>query len=264
MGRRFTYYQMAIGSIPIDYDAIFGDNYYDHWRAWDAGSLTLTGALVDQADSLTGSGRNLVSSGGARPTLVNVSKISRKAFDFDGISEYMEVLSSTADYNFLHDTSGGCVIIVYSNLVTPAIQGTLLANGFGDIGFRIIQSNSNVVNTVVRNAVANIAVNVTTETTTNGEYNSFVNVHDINNATLLDRIESVTNGVSGKFNTSSGTPTLADAANNLTVGKRATSADFYFNGTIAEIIIADTIPTPTQLAQVQARLEFDYSTFPIT
>jgi len=257
-------YEIAPPVIPDDYDVIFGANYYDHWRAWDAGSLTLTGALVDQADSLTGSGRNLVSSGGARPTLVNVAKISRNAFDFDGISEYMELLTSTGDYNFLHDTNGGCVIIVYSNLVTPVSQGQLVSNGFGDIGFRILQSSTGSVNTVIRNAGANIAINITTEITTNTEYNSFVNVHDPNNATLLDRVESVTNGVSGKFNTSSGTPTPADAANNLIVGKRANASSFYFNGTISEILIADTIPTPTQLAQVQARLTYDYGTFPIT
>ena len=50
-----------IADVP-DYDVIFGANYFDHWDFNNAGSLTLTGTLIDEARSLTGSGRDFFSS----------------------------------------------------------------------------------------------------------------------------------------------------------------------------------------------------------
>jgi len=248
-----------IADVP-DYDVIFGANYYEDWNA-DLG-VSDSGGLVDSWTSQGLNGGVFGGSGATRPSVV--SGLGGSVIEFDGVSENLIVSGSTGDYNFLHDTNGGCVIIVYSNLVTPAAQSQLVSNTFSGIGFRILHNSASVVNTAIRNAGANIAINATTETTTNTEYNSFVNVHDPNNATLLDRIESVTNGISGKFNTTSGTPTASNASNNLTVGKRADASSFYLNGRVKRVIIADTIPTPTQLAQVQARLIYDYGTFPIT
>jgi len=250
-----------IADVP-DYDVIFGANYFDHWDFNNAGSLTLTGTLIDEARSLTGSGRDFFSSGTQRPSIITDATIGRNVAEFDGVSENMFVFGSGTSYDFLHNGDGGCVIVVYKSNTTPAIQSQLVTNSFGDIGFRIQHVGN--INSVVRNASTNIIVNATTESTPNGDYASSVTVLDAGNATLVDRAEQVTNGVSAKNNTTSGTPTLLQASNDLRIARRANAGSFYLDGTISEVIIADTIPTPTQLAQVQARLEFDYGTFPIT
>jgi len=248
----------------LTWSGVFGANYFDHWRFWDGGSLTLTGSLIDQADSLTGSGRDLFATGIIRPTLTADATLGKNVADFDGVSEYMRVFGSTGEYNFLHDGSGGCVIVIYTSYTTPAIQSQLVANSFGNIGFRIQHSPAGTINSVVRNASANIVSNLATEITTNGEYNSSVTTFDVGNATLADRLEQVTNSVSEKNNSTSGTPTAANAANNLTIGRRSNASSFYLDGSIAEVIILDTIPTPSQLADIQTILSQDYGSFPIS
>jgi len=266
-----------IPDVP-DYSAIFGANYYDHWRAWDAGSLTLTGSLVDSAASLTGSGRSMDSPGSGRPTLNADSIIGKNAFQFDGVNEFMQVASSTTDYNFLHNGAGGCVIIVgYIDDVNPDNAQVFLDNHnltTAETGFDIVfddrsssSRNNRVINRVSKSVGGQTPINNLSSDNVllTQQYNNSTHIFDADNATAADRSVIVVNGGSEiKNNTNTFTPVLTSASNNLTLGRRTTTTDFHLKGSIAEVIIIDTIPTPTQLAQVQARLEFDYSTFPIT
>jgi hypothetical protein len=96
------------------------------------------------------------------------------------------------------------------------------------------------------------------------QFHFVVNTFDAANATLLNRIVSnIDNTIDLKSNTNSGAFSVANATNNLTLGRRPTLNDLYLNGDMAEIIIAQNQPTPTQLTQIQTYLTAKYGTFPI-
>ena len=265
----FWTYGNSISGAPIDYPAIFGANYYDHWRPWNAASLTITSPpLVDAIASLTGSGRSFSTSvATSRPTLLLDGAIGKNVLDFDGVNEFLRVLSSSTDYNFLHDGSGGCVVVVAKP--DTSATGIVLRNfsGSTDVGFsEVVISNS--YNTAVARGVSGAftLVNNSGSGAASGSYFSKVSVYDADNGTAADRSEVyLSGGVAIKNNVLTNAPSVTNATSNLTMGVLPPlNISFPFDGKIAEVIIINTIPTPTQLAAVQARLEYDYTTFPIT
>ena len=267
-----------LSPIPEDYDVIFGANYYDHWRAWDAGSLTLTGSLVDSAASLTGSGREMLSSGINRPSLITDVTLGKNVFSFDGVSERMSVPSSNGLYNFLHNGIGGVVISVFRvEDVNPDLLYCLLDNNniaTASVGVSLlfddrssISRNNTYREFIVRgvNASFTSLVQSANDYIETQKYISLVSTFDADNATLADRSNIYVNdGLVLNNNSSSGAASIANASFNLTMGSAA-GGSLSAKINLAEVIIADTVPTPTQLSQIQARLIYDYgTTFPIT
>jgi len=264
MGRRFTHYQMP--SNALTWSGVFGANYYDHWRAWDAASLTLTGSLVNSAASLTGSGRSMVSTGGNKPSVITDATLGLNVFDFDGISEYMQVNASTALYNFLHNGSGGCVIAVYRSTALTTAIGRVISNiltGTTDAGFFIQKGSADKEQQLIANASAAITLNNNTSLVGTTQVHSSVSIFDPNNATTLDKTYNIFDGTTNKANSLTATPSVANANRNLIMGVLPNFIQSFFKGQIAEIIILDTVPTPTQLTQIQTILSQDYATFPI-
>jgi len=262
---------------PDDYDVIFGANYYDHWRAWDAGSLTLTGSLVDSAASLSGSGRAMLSSGINRPSLITDATLGKNVFSFDGVSERMAVLASNGLYNFLHNGVGGVVISVFRvEDVNPDILYCLLDNNnisTSSVGVSLLfddRSSLSRNNTYREFIVGGTGSFTSLIQSANGyietqKYISLVSTFDADNATLADRSNIYVNdGLVLNNNSSSGVASIANASFSLTMGS-ASGGSLSAKINLAEVIIANTIPTPTQLSQIQARLAYDYgTTFPIT
>ena len=276
MSRRVTYFNSSFVS-ALTWAGVFGANYYDHWRAWDAGSLTLTGALVDSASSLTGSGRNMVSTGGNRPTLTASGVLGKNVFLFDGISDNMIVSGSTNAYNFLHNGDGGAVITIYkvvpanANNLYPVITNT--GSSTVHVGFYIAYDDRSSISRDDRlfSSVTNgNAGQLVSQLLSSNNYilpqqfNSEVMTFDGDNGTLADRQTSILNNDTPlNTNTDNATLSISSASYNLTIGSLATNA-FYSNIEVSEIIIIDRILTAQDKLDIQTILSQDYGAFPIS
>jgi hypothetical protein len=249
---------------------IFGDNLYDWWDFTDNSTLSLTGSAINSVSSKkSGSTRAFVASGGARPTIVANQVNSLQVARFDGLASFMEVATSTALYNFLHNATGGTVIVVYKK--TSEINNErILTNRrfFADAGPGIIVS-SNITSTsiiILNNSATSglreVAVSSASQVVYN--FNSFVGVSDVGNAIVSDRATAIVNNIIGGDNIQTNAFSALNSARNFTIGKVAGAADNYFTGDIAEIIISQNQPTLAQLTQIETYLTSKYGTFPIT
>jgi len=266
MGKRNTYWGSTFNGI-LTPSEIFGANYYEDWDFDNASSLNLTGSLINSITSTGLNGGLFTESGANRPSLITDAIIGKDVAEFDGVGEFMRVLGSEGDYNFLHDGSGGCVIIVQKMLSAPTLLGFTLINGFGagSTGFRNQITNPLTSNSVVSNGVSNSIINASSNAVTLNTYASNVLTFDADNATAADRAEVILNGTSTKANTQTAAPSVANADKPLTMGVRADSlAGFFLHGTIARVIVADIDPSALQLSQLQTYLDSHYGTFPIS
>ena len=263
MGKRFTYYNAGVLAATT-WAGQFGTDYYDHWRAWDAASLTTTGVLIDAALSLTGSGRSIIGTAGSRPTLTNDPIIGKNCFGFDGTSDFMQVLGSTGMYNFLHDGSGGTVIVVFKPITKPSVVGIIVNTGFGypQIGSRVQYNSTRAIEGVSSNGTSNIYVNTTVPTYPLNQFHSMISTYDVAQPVAANRGSIIVdNGTPSTNNSTSGTPSVLNAVGNFTIG-RSTLASFYLNANVAEIIIIKRVLTPTDIIAVNTILTNDYGTFP--
>jgi len=245
-------------------DEILGADLYDWFDFTDNSTLSLTGTAINSLSSKkSGSTRTFVASGGARPTLVPNLVNGLQGARFDGVASFMQVNSSTALYNFLHDQSNGGVIITIQKLNDGSIGQSILANAVG--GNTIGVRHDSVGITCVRGVVGQQTyVQTYNLTPFDNEFTSLINIVNPNNPTALDRVSTIINGVTTTpDNSLTNTPSTDNASQNFTLGRRPSLNDRYVNGDIAEIIISQNQPTPTQLTQIQAYLTAKYGTFPI-
>jgi hypothetical protein len=182
---------------------------------------------------------------------------------FDGLASFMQVNTSNALYNFLHNATGGTVITVFRH--NANINQSLLAtsSGSSDIGFRFQKTTANAIFSSVTNGAAAVASQNLGNVNIN-EFNFVINRYDAANATLLNRLTTnINGGVDLQGNATSGTFSSSNSTNNLILGRRPALNDQYLSGIMEEIIIINAQPTPTQLTQIQTYLTSKYGTFPI-
>jgi hypothetical protein len=249
---------------------ILGANYTFDWNPAISGSLTLTGSAVDSIASVGLSANPFVQTGAARPQLVTNQINGKPVIRFDGATSWMDVATSTALFNFLHNTQGGTVIIIFKNDLSVA---TRLLNNRGTAaietasGVQVAISSSLEVLTAIFNNQVNGRVMTTLtsiNTVINNNFQSFISIFDAVNATLNQRgTISVDAGANINNNTDNATLSNTNAAYNMTLGRRVRSNDQYIDGDVARIIISDTKLTPTQQSEMKAYLEFEYGMFPI-
>lgn len=241
---------------------IFGANYYEDWDA-DLG-VSDTGGLVDTWTSQGLNGGVFTGSGATRPN--TFGGLGGTIIEFDGISEYLEVTGSTADYKFLHENNGGCVITVYSVDSLPPVVSVILGTSFGTANRGIREQINSIGESgmVATNGTSNMISIPSSDSSVINNYISTVNVYDASQAVAADKGNLILNGTDNQTNTQTASPIAGNAAGNLTMGMRANfSPDFFLNGRVKRVIIADTVPTPTQLTQIQTYLNSTYGTFPI-
>ena len=263
MAKRFTYYGSKKSILtPAE---IFGANYYDHWDYTDAATVSLTGSLIDGVASKGLNGAFLGSTGTARPSLVSADINGYDVASFNGSSNFMQVSASTAMYNFLH-FGGGYILVIYkpSSLgVTASIIGNSLG-GVG-IGFRLLTIATNSFSHFISNGAGGAAGIVALNDAVGVVANNYALSAAIAMPTAVaaDRSEILYNNVSYKNNTDTNAAINSNSLDNLFVGKRASVNDQWFGGNIPEILIANAIPTPTQLTQLNAFYTNKYGTFPV-
>lgn len=254
---------------------IFGSNLFDDWDFGDLASITESSGLISQINSLTGSGRNFTFGSGFEPTLVSNQINGYSVARFDGVSEYGEVASSTSLYKFLHNGSGGVVFGIVKPDAGITTQQAILSNVGGSTSttghiVSVIDDGSTYIDRIimsVRNGsgTALNSSNAQSNAYTNGQFNSFMNVFDSDNATAADRIKSYVNsGSLIAINTLTNSASASNASYNLTLGKLAGASALYFGGEVARIIIVNTIPTATQLYYFNKWVKYYYGNLPVT
>lgn len=257
---------------------IFSTDLYDWWDFTDNTTLALSVSRIDAIDSkASGSTRQLTSSSSNRPQIVSNQVNGLQVANFDGVSEFMQVPSSTALYNFLHDQSNGGMAIVVSRVTdaNPDVAMAILNNnglGASTVGYgfayddRISLSRNNIILTLVTNGVNRVVRNLTSNNIfETQQFNSLLDIVDPNNGTVADRSKvNVNFGSYEQNNTKTLTPSTSNASDNLTIGKLSDSSSLFFKGDLAEIIITTGQPTALQLTQTQTYLTNKYGTFPIT
>lgn len=257
MSRRWIYGSSYV-SVPDDYDVILGANYYRDWNA-DLGVST-TGGLVDTWTDQANS-KVLTGTGATRPQETTTAQFTGNVIEFDGVSEYLQQAASTSEYNFLHDGSGGAIIIVAEKTTSAGLIDVLVSNSFtgADVGFRTQHNFAGDFSNVVGNGSGTNSVinNSTTVVPITTAYSYVANI-DADNATAADRSELIISGTSEKNNVQTQPVSVADATSDLTVGARTNLSSFFANVNIKRIIISNALLTPTQLAAIQARLNYDY------
>jgi hypothetical protein len=260
---------------PDDFATIFGANYLFDWNPDVSASVSVTGSAVDSIASVGINTAAFTQSGAARPQLVANQINGKPVIRFDGATSFMQIAASTALFNFLHNSTGGTVIIVSKvNVANPnAAMVFVNNNNLADsrVGFHLNFDDRSSLsrNDLLAKAVTNGTNRVITNLSANNyfdtmQFNSLINISDPANATAADRSSIILNGGAAvKNNAETNAPSSANATDNMTLGRRSLSTDFFLNGDIARIIIVDAKATPTQQAQVAARLAYEYGTFPI-
>jgi hypothetical protein len=246
-----------------EFSDVFGANYLFDWNPDVSASLSTSSGAVNSIASVGLNTAAFTQTGAARPQLVTNQINGKPVIRFDGATSFMAIASSTALFNFLHNSTGGTVIIVSKNTIDSTLQYILAnASGGSDVGYRLLEGSANVYVNFVSNGSA-IIVSNSSGAFASG-YNSITNIVDPANATAADRSSLILNGGAAvKNNALTGTPSGSNATSNMTLGKIPNSSASFLNGDIARIIIVDAKATPTQQAQVQARLAYEYGTFPI-
>jgi hypothetical protein len=262
-----------------DLNDIFGANAYDWWDVTDDATLTKSGTRIDAiASKVTGSTRSMVASGSARPQVVTNQVNGLQVARFDGISEFMNVASSTALYNFLHNQASGGAVFVVSRITDadPDAVMSLLGNNndnSANIGFNIRYDdrsantrNNRIIQLIARGVVGNLTAN---NNSPDGffdtqQFNALINIVDPNNGTADNRSKlSVNFGADIQNNVLTNAASTANASNNLTMGKNSVSALSFLKGDIAEIFIAQNQSTSGQLTRAENYYTYKYGTFPI-
>jgi hypothetical protein len=253
---------------------IFGSNYYDDWDFNDSDSLDLTGNNINSIASLTGSGRSFTQSGGARPTLTFDSTINKNVAFFDGVANWMQVLSSNNQYNFLHNSEGGLIIVIgrYKNPVLSRLL-TTSNSGSGSVGVISNYDNRNSSSNFDRllaalqqgSPVINNATFLSPNySATNDKYNILIFKYNISDPTINNRLTGfVNNDVEYKSNTLDYFVTTGNSSHNLHLGRVGGFTSFYMNGSLARTLIIKGIPTIEQIQKLINRLKYEYGNFPI-
>jgi hypothetical protein len=274
MSRRVTYYNSSYASI-LNPSQIFGANLYDWWDFTDTSTQSITSGLIN---SITSKGTNAAvfsSSGTERPaSIVGVNGLN--VADFDGVNDFMEVATSTAMYNFLHNGSLGTVIAITKVTYTTEelggliINNTIIASANRGYGLRYDNRTSlgfakAIFSYIVRGVAGSFVSQNIENNFFDNQYNLITDKVNANASPVADRsVISKNFGSEIKNNANTGAPSVANASVNMTIGRNAGLTSGYIKGQIPEVIILNSHPTPTQITQLNNYLTNKYGgTFPI-
>jgi hypothetical protein len=254
---------------------IFGANLYDWWDFTDTSTQSITSGLID---SITSKGTNAAvfsSSGTERPaSIVGINGLN--VADFDGVNDFMQVATSTAMYNFLHNGSLGTVIAITKVTYTTEELGGLIINNTPiittNIGYGLRYDNRTslgfvkaIYNYILRGVISTSASQNIENNFFDNQYNLIIDKVKANASPVADRsVISKNFGSEIKNNVNTSAPSVANASSNMTIGRNAEATSSYIKGQIPEVIILNSHPTPTQITQLNAYYTNKYGgTFPI-
>jgi hypothetical protein len=251
----------VISNIPPDFSTILGANYYDDWDFNNSASLSLTGSAINSITSSGSNGAVFSASGTARPTLVSADINGKDVASFDGVTDVMSVAASTAMYNFLHYGQGAIILVLKVNN-TGGVK-IVLSNArlTSHTGFEFYFTAAEYAGHSIYNTTATF-LSALDSSDLSSSYSSVVGKVDTQNATAYNKISDTINNSYDITNSANANGNNANATFNLYLGARPNLV-LYYSGSIARMIVINALPTATQLALIQKRLEYEYGIFPI-
>jgi hypothetical protein len=184
------------------------------------------------------------STAASQPRLVNAGVIERRngkpSLFFDGSNDFMTVASSTASFNYLHQ-SGQAFVSVVAQSNSSSAAGVYLSNSNGStqVGILLYSYATARFESVISRAASgqNTSVNASANNAfTAGSLFLLINELDNNNATASQRNKIYHNGGSViANNASTNAPSTANATNIMQLGRRNNN-DLYLGGYISEVI----------------------------
>jgi hypothetical protein len=230
--------------------------------ATDTGSITSSGGGdVSQWSDKSVNGRNFTqSSGTAKPKTGTRTLNGKNVIDFDGTNDFLSCPSSTALFNYFHNSTGATVFIV-GIVDNTADNKMILSNTRGssafatDVGFRLRMSSAEQDNLIIQNAAGtNVASTSGNITLSSGSGFYLTTKYDGGNATAANRLKISLNG--GAFlgnNTITNAVSTTNAAMDLHLGIKA-NLIWPWNGAFGEIIMYSGILSAQDIADNQAYL----------
>jgi hypothetical protein len=232
---------------------------YTVWLdASDTGTITSSGGDVSQWSDKSVNARNFTqSSATAKPKTGTRTLNGKNVIDFDGSNDFLSCPSSTALFNYFHNSTGATLFTV-GIVDDTAANKMILSNSGGavtDVGFRFRISSAERDNLIIRNAAGtNAAADQDNITLSSGSGFYLTNKYDGGNATAANRLKISLNG--GAFlgdNTLANAPSETNAADDLHLGIKA-NLTFPWNGAFGEIIMYSGILSNDDIAHNQAYL----------
>ena len=188
---------------------------------------------------------------GSQPRIVNAGIIDlqngKPALVFDGTDDFMDVLSSLGSFNYLHNGTDCFMASVqrFGNVSDPNASYALINNNglsvnsigysmFFDDRASIPRNNAVAVFIGPTNVSTNVALNFATPNT----QLLITQIIDANNITAANRSILYLNGGSEtKNNTIAGAVSLANAPDNMRLGRISNGATFNLLGSVQEIVM---------------------------
>ena len=235
--------------------------------ASDATTITTSSGLVDQVNDKSGNGRNFASSSTARPTYSTNTLNGLAVFTYSG-TQWLTSSDAASTWNFLHDTTGASIFVVYKagNTSDPNALLSPLGNGAASsatVGFycayddRVSASrNDNFQAAVYRGASgtfvsSNVIGNATHPANTACQISV---VLDNANATAADRNRvRINGGAEYANNTQTGAASTGNATHTLQVGAGGNNQTPLI-GYIAEIVITSGQVTSADRERIEGYL----------
>jgi hypothetical protein len=231
--------------------------------------------LYDQS----GNGRNFVQTTSAnQPQIITSGVVNRDngqpSIFFDGSNDFMDIPSSTASFNFMHNGGDATIFgaIRFGVTADPNAQYTILNNNStatNNSGVLIVYDdrasvsrNDNIGFQLTRNVLNDI---YTITDNTNKAVANAINLLyiklDLDNATASNRIKvSINNNAEFGNNTNANAPSANNASFDLRIGVTNSSAILPLNGSWQELIIYNANQSSNKSA-IQTNINNFYSIY---
>jgi hypothetical protein len=172
-----------------------------------------------------------------------LTKNSKPTMVFDGTSDYMEVLTSSTYFNFLHKTGQAFVSAIAYNRI--ADESIFLANNYGssgNTGYGLYSNTINNVTSLVTRGVSGQATSSNSSITAPLPVNSlFMLNNELDNGNATASLRSnmyINNGSAISLNILTNSPSTADATYPLFLGVAGGSTRYGFlDGGISEVLL---------------------------
>jgi len=186
-----------------------------------------------------------------QPRILTSGVINREAgtpaMVFNGTSHWMDIPSSTAMFNFIHNGDDATIFSVqrFGNSANPNTAYVFLDNNGtsgGNVGVTFFYDDRTSASRNDGHVTFSGAGGITIlNTITPNVINLIYNKYDFDNATAANRVRGGINGSADYGNNTTTTaPSAANAAFNLTLGATGGSKSVFLLGAVQEIIIYNT------------------------
>lgn len=233
---------------------------YKLWLdASDTSSITASGGDVSQWNDKSGNASNFTQGTGANQPKTGTRTLnSLNLIDFDGSNDFMSVPSSTALFNYLHNSTGATVFVVgiVDDTATNKVFFGNNNGGSANIGILYFATSAEKTNTFITNGNSGLATvsNADANTLVAGNGFYLTNIIDPNNATAANRSkEALNNGSYITNNTLTNAPSASDATINMCIGGTDTGGA-PLDGALGEIIFYEGILSQPNIDLVESYL----------